>query len=380
MKRLIPALVLTAALLLAAPSASAASLELSVNGPESVRSGEAFTVTVELSGEAAFYTAQFTLAYDREEMECTEVKTGPLLADMLSAENPAASKGAIIAAASADPVETTGGVLGTFYFKAKTDLDSVRLSLTDIILSDAEGKDLDFSVSADQEPGGSAEKPEEKPETPEEKPEEPGEKPEGPGTAPEQEPPTNSPAPVPAFPDTAGHWAEESIGRAAGRGLIGGYADGTFRPDQAVTRKQMAVILWRMAGKPQPEAQAPFTDLEGCGQEFRDAIAWGYGNGLINGTSASTFSPDAALTRQAAMKLLFGYAGGQAGAEALLYTTYDGTYTDSAQISSGTREAVYWAVYNGILNGNGQALNPRGTVSRAQLSAILIRYLERGDS
>lgn len=368
------ALALTAALLLAAPTASAASLELSVNGlPGSVRAGEEFAVTVDLDGAAAFCAVQFTLAFDRSELDCTEAAPGALLAGMLHAENPDAPEGAIIAAAAADPVQG-GGVLGTFRFRAKTDLDSPRLTLEDVLLGDEDGAELDVSVTAGAPPV--------KPETPEE-PETP-ETPETPPAVPETPGDPNQAAsadpPAPSFPDAEGHWAADSIRKAAEKGLIGGYADGTFRPNQPVTRKQMAVILWRMAGRPRPETQAPFADLEGCGQEFRDAIAWGHEKGLINGTTATTFSPDAALTRQAAMKLLFGYAGGQAGPEALLYTDYDGTYTDSAQISSATREAVYWGVYNGILNGSGQTLNPRGNVTRAQLSAILVRYLERGET
>lgn len=373
MKRLFMALLLTAALLLSAPAASAASL--SVNGPPgSVRAGESFAVTVELDGGEAFCAAQFTLAFDREEMECVEAEPGPLLQGMLSAENPDAPEGAIIAAASAEPVQG-GGVLGTFRFTAKADLESPRLTLRDVLLGDEDGNELDVSLTI----RGTASA--ETPQAPEET-----EAPEAPGTplSPEtprgtETPETPNAAPAPDFSDIGGHWAAESIRKAAEKGLLGGYADGTFRPDRPVTRKQMAVILWRMAGKPQPAAPAPFTDLGGCGQEFRDAIAWGYGEKLFSGTGADTFSPDAALTRQAAMKLLFGAAGGQAGPEALLYAAYDGAFADSGQISAWAREAMYWGVYNGVLNGNGQTLTPRGTVTRAQLSAILTRYLERGE-
>lgn len=380
MKRAIAALALTAVMLLSAPAASAASLELSVKGPSgSVRAGETFTVTVELSGAAEFCAVQFILAFDQSGLECTEAAIGTILAETLHAENPEAPEGAIIAAVSADPVQTGDGVLGTFHFKAKTDLDSPRMELQDVILADQDGNELDVSVTVGA--ASDSQTPETKTETPE-KPESP-ETPETP-TVPEN---TTAPEAVPAestapsFSDTAGHWAADNIRKAAERGLIGGYADGTFRPNQPVTRKQMAVILWRMAEKPQPTAPAPFTDLGSCGEEFRNAIAWGYETKLLSGTSGTTFSPDAALTRQAAMKLLFGAAGGQAGQEALLYTTYDGAYADSAQISVWAREPVYWGVYNGILSGNGQRLlNPRGTVTRAQLAAILTRYLEQGET
>lgn len=375
MKRQFTALLLTAALLLSAPAASAASL--SVTGPPgSVRAGESFTVTVEMEGSEEFCAAQFILAFDREEMECVEASPGPILEGTLSAANPDAPDGAAVAAVSTEPVPG-GGILGTFRFTAKADLDSPRFTLKDALLADEDGNEL--SVSLDVNVSGPAETPPGKtPGTPE-APETPG-TPQSPGTPQGTEAPeTPNAAPAPSFSDTGGHWAADSIRKAAEKGLIGGYADGTFRPDRPVTRKQMAVILWRMAGKPQPAAPAPFTDLGGCGQEFRDAIAWGYGEKLLSGTGANTFSPDAALTRQAAMKLLFGCSGGQAGPEALLYPTYDGAFADSGQISAWAREAMYWGVYNGVLNGSGGTLNPRGTVTRAQLSAILTRYLERGE-
>jgi len=379
LKRLLTALLLTAALLLSAPAASAASL--SVNRPPGgVSAGESFAVTVELEGSEAFCAAQFILAFDREKLECVEASPGPLLEGMLSAVNPDAPEGAAVAAVSTEPVQG-GGVLGTFRFTAKTSLDSPRFTLKDALLADENGEELEVSLAVDaaqeeapQTPGA--------PETPAapETPDAPAvpETPADPASPAGPAVPVDPPAQTPSFSDIGGHWAAESIRKAAEKGLIGGYADGTFRPNQPVTRKQMAVILWRMAGKPQPAASAPFKDLDGCGEEFRNAIAWGYGKGLLSGTGSDTFSPDAALTRQAAMKLLFGYAGGQAGPEALLYATYDGTYTDSAQISEWGRAPVYWGVYNGILSGNGQSLNPRGTVTRAQLAAILVRYLDRG--
>lgn len=338
MKRPFAALVLAAVLLLAAvPAASAASSELSVNGPSgTVRAGETFEVTVELSSGAVFNSAQFILRFDKNEMECVKAEPGPLLAGALASANPSNRKGAAVAAAWTEPLRG-GGVLGTFQFKAKTDLNAPRFVLADVLLTDLEGRELEVSIPEDLR--------------------------------------------LPGFPDARGHWAEDAIRETAFQGLLAGDADGAFHPEGTVTLREMICLLWRAAGRPEPDpkAGASFQELEGFDAETRNAILWGYGRGLFRGTETDAFSSDAALTRQAAVKLLFSYAGGQTGLESLFFSVYDGTFTDSGQIASWAKPAVYWSVYHEILSGNGQnALRPGEAVTRAQLSAILARALDRG--
>jgi len=329
LKRPFAALFLAAALLAAClPTAAASAPELSISAPSGpVRAGEDFEVTVELSGGAEICAAQFTLSFDPNAMACEDASAGPLLADALSASNPNAPRGAAVAAAAADPVRGSG-VLGSFRFKAKTGLEKLQFALTDVLLAGPEGNEIEVSTPS-------------------------------------------------VFSDTEGHWAREAIQVSAVRGLLGGCAGGTFRPEQPVTRGEMAAVLWRAAGKPKPASAAPFKDLAELDEETREAAAWGYGAGLLSGSDA--FSPNAALTRQAAMTLLFGYAGGQAGLEALFYGAYDGSFTDSARIADWARPAVYWGVYHEILTGNSQsALEPEKPVTRAQLAVLLVRCLDRG--
>ncbi|MBQ9347079.1 MAG: S-layer homology domain-containing protein, partial [Oscillibacter sp.] len=109
----------------------------------------------------------------------------------------------------------------------------------------------------------------------------------------------------PVFTDTAGTWAEAEIAEAARRDLFHGYADGSFRPNNPVTRGQYVLVLWNLAGRPapipEPGKTLPFRDLEGLSNEFRNAIAWAWENGYVNGTTPNLFSPGDRLTRQAAM-------------------------------------------------------------------------------
>lgn len=337
MKRACAALVLAAMLLLASVPASAAAPALSVSGPAGpVGAGETFEVTVELSSGAVFNAAQFVLRFDRNAMECVKAEPGPLLAGALASANPAGSGRAAVAAAWTEPLRG-GGVLGTFEFKAKTDLSVPRFALTDVRLADAEGRELEVSIPGDLR--------------------------------------------LPSFPDARGHWAEDAIGEAAFQGWLIGDADGAFHPEGTVTLRDMTLLLWRAAGAPRPDGKngPPPEKLEELDQETREAVLWGYDRGLFRGTETAAFSSGAALTRQAAMRLLFSCAGGQTGTEALFFSVYDGAFSDSGRIASWAKPAVYWGVYHEILTGNSRnGLEPEKPVTRAQLAAVLARCLDRG--
>lgn len=177
------------------------------------------------------------------------------------------------------------------------------------------------------------------------------------------------------FPDMARHWAEPFVNEASKLGLFKGDADGNFNPESNVTRAQFVTVLWRMAGEPVVDAEIPFTDIENQIPEFQSAIAWGYTNGYINGTSDATFDPDGTLTREAAMKILHSYSGGKTGMEIQLYAVYDGLLEDSSEISDWAKKSVYWGIYNKLIAGTSEnTISPKGITTRAQLAKILVSY------
>ena len=133
-----------------------------------------------------------------------------------------------------------------------------------------------------------------------------------------------------------------------------------------------------MAGTPAPAGMAPFADITTQSEEFKSAISWAYEKGYVNGTSPDTFEPNASLTREAAMKILFGYAGAQSGMEMMFTGIYDEAFNDSADISAWAKEPMYWGVYKSIISGTGEGqLSPKGTATRAQLAKILIEFTEK---
>jgi hypothetical protein len=322
-------------------------------------------------------------------MTCTDAIEGKIMTGMLSATNPDASDGAIVTGASLE-TKVEDGTVGEFTFTANSDLTGHEIGLKDIVLADTNGTTLPYQVqvngSIEEEETPSTPSTPSSPSSPSVEPE-PSQEPE-PQSEPESAPlpePAPSPDPQPAlepvqgitFTDTKGHWGESFIARAAELGLFKGYPDGSFRPNLDVTRAQYVTVLYRMAGSPAIGAEAPFSDIASQSQEFRTAIAWGYEKGYLNGKGEGIFDPNGPVTRQEAMKILFGYDGGISGMEIMFTGIYDKGFTDSDQIAAWGKPAMYWGVYKSLITGTSDTtLSPNGTATRAQLAKILTGYYD----
>ena len=181
--------------------------------------------------------------------------------------------------------------------------------------------------------------------------------------------------PLTDFIDMTSHWGESFVQQAVEMGLFTGYPDGTFKPDDTISRADFVTVLWRSAGSPEPKTAAPFADVP-ANAYYAKAVAWAKENGYVDGTGATTFAPADALQRQAAMKILFCYNGAQSGLELLLTSAYDAAFTDSGMIASWAKAPLYWAYYNDIISGvGGDCLSPTTSVTRAQMAKILVNYL-----
>lgn len=358
---------------------------LTLSAPEALPAvGETFTVTVSITDNPGICAVQFTVESDDAVVECVSAKIGGALSGALAATNPDASNGAIIAAANTQTMEEDG-TLGVLTYRVVAQGDA-GLRLSGIVLTDGDGKDASYTTAADVLPADS------EPET--------GEA--GDGVGGSQPPvipeiPQTPAAPVtPAQPaETApqtsftdvptGFWAETYIQKATEAGLFQGYADGSFKPNQNVTRIQFITVLWRNAGRPAASQVAPFSDVNtSADTDFAKAASWGYEKGYITGYENAdgtiSFRPNGTITRQQAMAILFRYSGASSGAELMLTGIYDGQFSDSGQIASYAKDAMYWAVYNGYINGtSATTLSPNGLATRAQLAKILVEYLEKSE-
>lgn len=371
------------------PLACAAGTTLKLTAPDKLPDvGQTFTVTAELTGNTGLAAVQLSLGYDDSVVECTGIENGALVAGMLAASNPYATRdgvGAILAAATTTAVKTDGS-LAVFTFRVKAAGDA-KLTLADALLSDTDGKALPLSYSlpaliaqgsgsdSGSGSGSDAEKPgtdnkkseDDKKSEDEDKPEDE----EKPADGAQEEVKSGS------FRDvTSAHWAFASVERAAEMGLVTGYSNGTFRPDTAVTRAQFVLMLWRMCGKPAAAKAASFADASA--DWYQDALSWAVENGYVNGLSDTRFGPDAPITRQQAMAILFRLNGGQSGTELTLTGIYEQTFADSTTIASWAKDATWWAVYHELVSGvGGSRIAPEANASRAQIAAILLRYADQ---
>jgi len=371
------------------PLACAAGATLKLTAPDKLPDvGQTFTVTAELTGNTGLAAVQLSLGYDDSVVECTGIENGALVAGMLAASNPHATRdgvGAILAAATTTAVKTDGS-LAVFTFRVKAAGDA-KLTLADALLSDTDGKALPLSYSlpaliaqgsgsdSGSGSGSDAEKPgtdnkkseDDKKSEDEDKPEDE----EKPADGAQEEVKSGS------FRDvTSTHWAFASVERAAELGLVTGYSDGTFRPDTPVTRAQFVLMLWRMCGKPAAAKAASFADASA--DWYQDALSWAVEKGYVNGLSDTRFGPDAPITRQQAMAILFRLNGGQSGTELTLTGIYEQTFADSTTIASWAKDATWWAVYHELVSGvGGSRIAPEANASRAQIAAILLRYADQ---
>lgn len=179
------------------------------------------------------------------------------------------------------------------------------------------------------------------------------------------------PCPCEQFSDVnTESWFHDAVVYSVEKGLMNGIGDGLFAPEGDVTRAMLVTILYRNEGTPEvSELSNPFEDVL-AEQWYTDAIVWAADNGIVMGMSETTFAPDAAITREQIATILYRYSGTPE------IPTMELEFPDADKISAYALDAMSWAVSEGIINGMDGQLAPLATATRAQLAAMLMRYLE----
>ena len=180
-------------------------------------------------------------------------------------------------------------------------------------------------------------------------------------------------APLP-FPDvTEGDWFYDAVRYAYETGLMDGVEDNLFAPNSETTRAQLVTILYRLAGEPEPGGDSGFSDVA-AGIWYTDAVAWAAENGIVNGVSDTEFAPGDDITREQLAAILYRYAACQ-GYDVSQRADLSG-FGDASSISGYAQEALSWAHAQGLVLGfEDGSLRPQGTASRAQIAAVLMRFL-----
>ena len=180
--------------------------------------------------------------------------------------------------------------------------------------------------------------------------------------------------PSKAFRDVdTSRWYHESVDFAVKNGIMEGVGNGLFQPNGTLTRGQLVTILYRMAGEPEVAGSSAFTDVQ-MNRFYGKAVVWATQNGIAKGVSATSFAPDAPVTREQMVAFLYRYAkfsGADVSGSSDLKEFGDGD-----QVHNYAREPMGWAVHQGLVNGMDGLLNPRGNATRAQIAMIFLRYCE----
>lgn len=188
--------------------------------------------------------------------------------------------------------------------------------------------------------------------------------------------PTQPAAPKLPFTDVSeDDWFYADAAYLYEKGVMKGTADETFAPGRSVTRGQLAAALYRMAGKPAVTAKAAFTDVP-ADYWCAAAITWAAENGVVTGYGDGGFRPADAVQRQELAAMLFRFAVYQ-GMSAVTLEENLAPFADRADVAAYAVPAMNWAVGQGILQGKDGSLLPQAPVDRAQLAAMLRRYLEK---
>ncbi len=186
--------------------------------------------------------------------------------------------------------------------------------------------------------------------------------------------PEPTPVPTPEetspFEDvTPDKWYYSTVLTAYEHGIVNGISATEFGPNDTASRGQVVTMLWRLMGKPAPVGEATFEDL--TEDYYRDAVNWAAGQGVVNGYSDKEFCPDVKIYRQDLVTILYRLEGAPEVSGDL------SAYTDGSTVQSYAEKAMIWAVSEGIINGYSDAtLRPDNTASRAEVCAILMRYMD----
>lgn len=172
------------------------------------------------------------------------------------------------------------------------------------------------------------------------------------------------------FTDMRGHWASEYVKELYEAGIVTGVTDTEFGPSLSMKRGDFVLMLYRAAGQPAVSGSAGFEDVA-ADAYYADAVAWAVANGITEGKSEGTFAPDDTLTRQEGFTFLYRAldvlgAGFVEGDTALL-----DSFADGASVAEWARSATATLITNGVVEGSESGLNPTGSLTRAEMAKML---------
>ena len=181
------------------------------------------------------------------------------------------------------------------------------------------------------------------------------------------------------FTDTVyNSWYSEHVDYVFENGLMNGVSDSKFAPGNPVTRGMVVTVLYRIAGQPEVSGSSPFSDVP-AGKYYSNAVIWAQSEGVVAGFNDGKYHPDENVTREQLATILYRYSVAQG--ETIEGLANLNSFPDAGKVHNYAKEGMAWAVYEGLITGVGKDgksyLQPANSATRAQFATIISRYLQR---
>ena len=171
-------------------------------------------------------------------------------------------------------------------------------------------------------------------------------------------------------------WYADAVTYATERGLMRGVGDGQFTPEETMTRAMLVTVLWRYSGEPEASKKSRFVDVPN-GSYYTEAVAWAAEQKIVYGTSSNCFDPNGAITREQLATILFRFNVEDVGE--MLDGEDFSRFADGTMVQNYAVKAMQWAIAEKLILGSNEQnrlyLNPQSSATRSQVAAILMRYL-----
>lgn len=178
----------------------------------------------------------------------------------------------------------------------------------------------------------------------------------------------------PRFADVEGHWAEEYIKYVTDRGLFNGVSDTMFGPETNMSRAMTVTVLARLYGADISSMSTDFIDVPD-GKWYSSAVAWGAENGIVRGYGNGMFMPEDDVSREQMAVFLYRYAVSFGLSDGKASESFLDRFSDAGSVSSWAKEAVAWCVENGLITGRtASTIVPQDSITRAEVAAIISRF------
>ncbi|MBQ6788736.1 MAG: S-layer homology domain-containing protein [Clostridia bacterium] len=173
-------------------------------------------------------------------------------------------------------------------------------------------------------------------------------------------------------------WSEDGINFVSSNGLMGDTGNGDFKQTGKMTRSMFVTVLYRLAGSPTVLSASPFTDLDPAQSWYHNAVVWAYENGIVTGTSAATFAPNAEVTREQIATFLYRYTVNYLKVDVSGVKNDISSFPDAGSVGSYAKDALAWANGVGLIKGQSSGdksfLAPKNDATREEVAVIIFRF------